>query len=342
VTSSEGSSAAVEAVATAKVDDHVDVAVLEGVWGAALADLALRYRVRRIGNEEVATPAALTGIARQARCLVVRNRTVVDRGLLLAAPDLRVVARAGTGLDNIDLAAADDLGVVVVAAQGVNARSVAEMAIGLALGLARRIPELDRRVRAGEWDRRPGVELAGRTWGVFGLGRTGTETARLAAALGMNVVGHDPFVSPTDEDVRAAGLTIAALEVVRSTADILSLHIPLTAQTRGMVDDRFLARMRPGAFLINVARGGIVDEDALHRALTTGVIAGAALDVRSTEPPASSSLDELENLILTPHVAGLTTASSERISDTVAADIARLLDGGEARVAVGTARRVRP
>ena len=319
----------------------IDVAILEDVWGARFADLATRYHVVRIEAADAATRAAVSAVAGRAMCIVIRNRTIVDRDLLVAAPRLRVIARAGTGLDNIDLEAASDLGVVVVAAIGANAQSVAEMAIGLALGLARRIPSLDRGIRIGEWDRRPGVELAGRTWGVLGLGRTGIETARLARALGMTVIGYDPFVGRDAPHVREIGVQVRSLEDVRAHANVLSLHMPLTKDTLGMVDHRFLSAMLPSAFLINVARGEIVEEEALQWALSTGVIAGAALDVRTSEPAVPGPLDVLDNVILTPHVAGLTGAAADRIAEVLSADLARLLTGEDALDAVGPIRRIR-
>lgn len=296
------------------------ILVLEDVWGAEFDALARDFEVRREGVD-------LTGV----RALVVRNRTQVNASLLDRAPDLRVVGRAGVGLDNIDVAACDERGVIVVAPLGSNARSVAELTIGLALTLARGIVRLDRGVRAAEWDRSPGFELAGRTWGVLGAGATGRAVAGMAAALGMQTIGYDPYAS-------SGAIPLASLEEVVATADVLSIHLPATPETERLVDADFLARMRDGSLLINVGRGEIVDEDALVSALRRGKPAGAALDVRATEPPVVGALEELDNVVLTPHIAGITAESQARIGEVLARDIRAVLTGEPAQSAVGKHR----
>lgn len=306
--------------------DPVDVIVTEEVWGEPFEELATRRSVLR-------RPAAwsdradLAALASRARALVVRNRTRVDRELLAAAPELRIVARAGVGLDNIDLAEAAARRVVVTAPLGANAVSVAEHTLGLALALARGTLALDAGCRSGRWDREPGTELAGHTWGLLGAGATARACGRLAGALGMSVLAYDPYLDPTHPDLAAAGIELAPLVEVAARANVLSCHLPATEQTAGMVDVRLLERMRPTALLINVGRGEVVDEDALADALQAGALAGAALDVRAHEPPRPGRLEGLPNVILTPHIAGITGQSQARILRVLADDIDAVLDG---------------
>lgn len=311
----------------------VDVAVTEDVWGAPLAELARTLSVLRAPSAW-RSQAELAAAGSRARALVVRNRTRVDRELLEACPRLRVVGRAGAGLDNIDLEAASDRGVVVVAPLGANAASVAEHALGLALALARRVVPLDRDCRGGGWDRTPGRELSGGVWGLLGAGAAGRACGRLAAAIGMRVLAYDPYAGSRAAGLAAAGIRLAPLDEVAASADVLSCHLPATAATRHFVTADLLARMRPGALFVNVARGSVVDEDALAEALASGRLGGAALDVREQEPPPPGVLETMHNVILTPHVAGITEQSQERILRVLAADITAVLDGRRASAAV--------
>jgi D-3-phosphoglycerate dehydrogenase len=307
-----------------------DVLVVEGVSGLAIDELARRYRVDR-HQDLWRDPPALRSRLAGVRALVVRNRTRVDRLLLESAPDLAVVARAGAGLDNIDLDAADELGIVVVAAAGgENARSVAELALGLGIALARRIVDGDRDVRTGGWDRAPGMELHGRTWGLIGLGRTGLATGELAAALGMDVLGYDPFVAPGDRRLSGSQIRVEDRETVLQSADVLSIHVALDASTRGLIDASMLGRMRQGAFLVNVSRGEIVDEVALASAIRSGHLRGAALDVRATEPSGPAPFEGLDGVILTPHIGGLTEAAQERVASAIVEELQRVLEGAPA------------
>lgn len=311
------------------------VVVVEDVEGAALDDMDARWTLVREVNAW-ADPARLGALTGDALALVVRNRTQVTRQVLQAARRLKVVARAGVGLDNVDVIAADELGIVVVAAIGANARSVAEHALGLTLALARDLVGHHDRVRRGGWERSPGMELAGRTWGVVGLGATGRATAQLAQAFGMNVVGFDAFMLPGPVD----GVErVDELGRLLTASDVVSLHLAASDETRGLVDDVFLGAMRPGSLLVNVARGELVDEDALAAALDRGTPVGAALDVRAAEPPATGGLSEHSRVLCTPHVAGITTAAQERVVGMIAADVARVLEGGAAMHAVGRHRR---
>jgi D-3-phosphoglycerate dehydrogenase / 2-oxoglutarate reductase len=270
--------------------------------------------------------------------LIVRSETRVDRELLAAGPHLAVVARAGVGVDAIDVAAATDAGIVVLNTPGANTIAATELTFALLLALVRRIPDAVASTRAGRWERNAlvGTELAGKTLGVVGLGRIGGAVAARAAAFGMRVVGWDPFISAARAD--ALGAKLVALEELLGESDVVTLHVPLTHQTTGMIDADKLALMKPTAYLINSARGGAVDEAALLAALDGGKIAGAALDVVEQEPPQPGStgarLHRHPSVIATPHLGGSTREAAERIATELARDLASVLIGGTAAGAV--------
>ena len=263
------------------------------------------------------------------RALIVRNRTQVRAPLLDAAPRLKVVGRLGVGLDNIDVDACAAHKIIVRPASGANDLSVAEYVITAALLLRRRAWYATSRLAAGEWPRMEliGGELSGARLGLIGYGAIARLTATKAAALGMTVAAFDPFLPPD----HAAWLNVArqSFEEILSSCDVVSLHTPLTPQTRRMLDGAALRRMRSGAILINAARGGIVDESALAAALSGGHLGGAALDVFETEPltPAAAAVFKgIPNLILTPHIAGVTEESNVRVSDVTARAVIAALD----------------
>jgi phosphoglycerate dehydrogenase-like enzyme len=312
--------------------------VVEDVWGDAFDRLAGRRSLRRC-PEAGAERSTLLEAAAGASALVVRNRTQVTREVLEAVPSLQVVARAGVGLDNIDLPAADELGVVVVAALGANATSVAEHSVALALAVARHVVPLDSSVRRGSWERRPGKELAGGTWGLLSAGATARATARLARGLGMRVVAHDPHLDPDLPVLRELGIRLLPLDEVVAGSDVLSVHLPSTAQTRHLVDARLISLMRPDAILVNVGRGEVVDEEALADALDRGHLYGVGLDVREEEPPRDSRLHTMGNVVLTPHVAGITRQAQARIGELLCSDIDTVLLGNPAEHAVGRHQR---
>jgi D-3-phosphoglycerate dehydrogenase len=308
-----------------------EVIALEGVQGAALDALA--------GDFTTAFLDQLDGTAEtaDARALIVRNRTRVDGALLERLPRLEVVARAGVGLDNIDVDACTAAGVVVTYAPGENADSTAEHTLALALAAAHRVAELDRGVRRGAWDRRLGRQLMGDVWGVVGFGRIGRRVAGLARGIGMTVLAADPAVYPAA--ARAEGAELVPLERLLAESLVVSLHIPLVDAARGLIGERELAAMRPEAILVNTARGGIVDEAALADALTAGRIAGAGLDVRRQEPPPQPDpLARVEQVVLTPHVAALTPEAQERVLRRIARDVRAVLSGGEAERSANLAR----
>ena len=260
--------------------------------------------------------------------LIVRNRTQVDTALLDAAPSLRVVGRLGVGLDNIDSGACAARDVTVCPAIGANAASVAEYVLTSALLLLRPAYDLNARMLAGAWPRADavGAELGGRTLGLIGFGNIARVTAAKAQALGMNVIAHDPLV-PTDDPAWGT-VKFTPFETVIATADVISLHIPLTDATRHLIDANAIAAMKPEAILINTARGGIVDEAALAAALQANKLAGAALDVFETEPLTQDQAQVfagLGNILLTPHIAGVTHESNARVSRVTVDNVKRAL-----------------
>jgi D-3-phosphoglycerate dehydrogenase / 2-oxoglutarate reductase len=250
---------------------------------------------------------------------VVRGATKVTRRLLDAAPELRWVARAGAGLDNIDTAAASERGIGVLNVPGANAVAVAELVFGLLLSLFRKIPAADAATRRGEWEKVQGRELRGKTLAIVGLGKIGAAVARRARAFDMECIGFDPVVSSAD--ARAMGVEPVTFEDLFPRAEILTLHAPMLPETKGMVGAAEIARMPRGAVLVNAARGGLVDETALVAALRSGAISGAALDVFAEEPPKGSPLLSLPNVVLTPHIGAATVEAQEAVGE----EIVRLL-----------------
>jgi D-3-phosphoglycerate dehydrogenase len=259
--------------------------------------------------------------------LIVRSATQVDADLLRRAERLKVVGRAGTGVDNVDVAEATRRGVIVANAPGSNMVSAAEHAIGLLLALARNIAQAHDALTDGRWERTKfaGVELCGKTLGVLGFGRIGQLVAARARGLGMNVVAHDPFVTP--ERFREAHVTHCTLDEVLTQADFITLHAPLTADTRHLVREETIARMRPGVRIVNAARGDLVDMPALVAALKDGRVAGAALDVFPTEPYTDGELLSLPNVVVTPHLGASTQEAQDRAGLIVAEQVAAALAG---------------
>ncbi len=273
-------------------------------------------------------PALRSALA-QAQALIVRNRTRVDPSLLAAAPGLRVVGRLGVGLDNIDVQACRERDIRVIPALGANAQAVAEYVIAAAMMLLRGAYASSAEVSAGGWPRAAlsdGLEIGGKVLGLVGFGDIGRRTARLAQAVGMRVLAHDPALPADSPAWAGAGVGRRDLEALLGECDVLSLHVPLNAATRGLIDAARLGRMRPHAVLINTARGGVVDEAALAQALREGRLAGAALDVFEHEPlGAGSALAGVPRLLLTPHIAGVTRESNVRVSSMIAEQVGAAL-----------------
>ncbi len=259
--------------------------------------------------------------------LVVRSATRVDAELLAAGRALKVVARAGIGVDNVDVAAATERGILVVNAPTANLISATEHTFALLLALARNIPAADASVRAGEWERKrfQGRELMGKTLGVVGLGRIGQAVAARARAFEMRVMAHDPYLDPAV--ARRLDIELRGLDELLAEADAVTLHLPLSDGTRNLIDAERLGRMKPGALLVNCARGGIVDEAALLAALEEGRLAGAALDVFAQEPPADLALAAHPRVVATPHIGAQTREAQERVATQTARMLLAALDG---------------
>lgn len=269
--------------------------------------------------------------------LIVRSGTQVTRDVIEAGTALRVIGRAGTGVDNIDLAAATEHGIMVVNAPTANCVAAAEHTIALLMAVARNIPQADATMRRGEWNRHRfvGTAVIDKTLGLIGFGRVGSEVARRGKGLGMRVVAYDPYMPI--ERARSMGVELLDFDEVLQQADFLSLHAPLNEQTEGMIDAESLASMREGSYLINAARGGLVDEDALYRALTDGQLAGAALDVFVEEPPEDSPLVGLPHVVTTPHLGASTTEAQVGVAVEVAEAVLAALRGELAPTTVNAA-----
>lgn len=301
------------------------ILITEDLDAPAITQLGGKYRVVRDGALWK-DPAKLKDAIGDARAVMVRNQTPLTAEIIAAAPRLVAIGRVGVGLDNIDVRAASNAGVVVIAPLDANATSVAELALGLMLALARKIPLGDRSTKAGGWDRKgcTGLELDGRTLALCGYGRIGRQVAARAAAFGMRVVVFDPFADGPAKCER--------LEDALAQADFVSAHMPLTPETRHRFDAQTFNAMKRGAFFINTSRGGLVDEAALLAALRDGHLGGAALDVREVEPPAArGELEKLDSVILTPHIGAFTAEAQTRTFEAVSADIDRVLSGEPAQ-----------
>ena len=291
-----------------------------------------------VDSQVGSTRAELVAALAVADGLIVRSETRVDRELLAAGPRLAVVARAGAGVDAIDVDAATDAGIIVLNTPGANTLAATEQTFALMLSLARRTPLAVQQLREGVWDRKNliGTELFGKTLGIVGLGRIGGQVAARAKAFGMTIVAHDPYVTTARADGYDARLV--DLETLLRESDIVTLHVPLTPQTRGMIDAAALRMLRPHAYVINCARGGVIAERDLLEALDANVLAGAAVDVVAEEPPprdgAGAALHRHPKVFATPHLGGSTHEALARIATELAHDVARALVGAPAEGAV--------
>ena len=304
------------------------ILISEDVWGTPFQTLEGSFPITR--NDELwNNPEELKAALKDMKALVVRNRTKVTADVIAAAPNLKVIARAGVGLDNIDIKAADAAGVVVVAGLGANAVSVGELTLGLALSLLRNVPGHDVATRDGGWVRTPGRELSGLTWGLLGCGATGVATAKLIQGFNCSVLGYDPYAK------NVAGVELTSFEDVLKRSDVVSIHMPSTPETNGSINAATLALMKKDAIIVNVGRGEVINEADLIVALKAKTIAGAALDVRAQEPPITGEMETIPNLILTPHVAGITKESQLRINQILTANIELVLNSKPATHAVG-------
>jgi D-3-phosphoglycerate dehydrogenase len=289
------------ALSLLRSNSRIEVAVAKGLSEAQLIDLIADYEA-----------------------IIVRSKTSVTTSVIEAARRLKVIGRAGNGLDNIDVATATRRGIAVLNAPDVSSNSTAEFALAQLLSLSRNLPQAHASMRAGEWQpaRFMGTQVMSKSVGVIGFGAVGRKFARLCLALKMEVLVHDPFLNFENEE---AGIEAVTLEELLARADYVSLHCPLTERTRLLIDAVKLAQMKPGARLINCARGELIDETALLEALQSGRLAGAALDVYASEPPVNSPLLTLDTVVLTPHLGASTEEAQQMVGLKIANDVADLL-----------------
>ena len=301
------------------------VLIAEELSPATVEALGPDFDVRNVDGTD--RPALLSALA-DASAVLIRSATQLDAEAIAAAPQLKVIARAGVGLDNVDVKSATTAGVMVVNAPTSNIISAAELTVGHILSLARHIPAAHGALAQGQWKRSKytGTELYEKTIGIIGLGRIGALITARMQAFGTNVVAYDPYV--TAARAQQLGVTLLSLDELLAQSDFITIHMPKTAETTGMISTEQLALMKPTAFIVNVARGGLIDEDALYAALTSNRIAGAGLDVFVSEPPTDSPLLALENVIVTPHLGASTDEAQEKAGVSVAKSV-RLALGGE-------------
>lgn len=304
------------------------VLVTENIVGPGMEMLKGKYEV--MWNKDLwSKKEDLLRMVGEYDALIVRNQTKVTADLLKAAARCIVVGRAGVGVDNIDIETASDLGIVVAYTPEENSISVAEQVIGLMLCLARRFAAADASVKRGEWNRMGflGVELFGKTLGIIGLGRIGARVALRAAAFGMRIISYDPYLTKNHLTVTETHTELVDMATLLKESDFITTHLPLTPETKHMINEKTLAKMKQTAYLINTSRGGVVKEEALYEALSKGKIAGAALDVREKEPPGESPLHNLDNILLMPHVAAFTREAQDKVVESLSEDVDRVLSG---------------
>ena len=302
--------------------------------GLSEAGINLLKAVGEVTLSPKITAAELLVALPEYHALVVRSRTKVTAPVIAAGARLRVIGRAGVGVDNIDVAAAVARGITVVNSPLAASVAVAELTLGLMLALARQIVPADASLKQDRWEKSAfmGSELHDKTLGLIGLGRIGAEVARRAIAFGMPLVAYDPYLS--DEHIRERGARPASFDGVLAGSDYISLHLPLTAETRGLIGLAQIAQMKPGARLVCLARGGVIDEEALRAALDFGRLAGAALDVFAAEPPAPGGIATHPKVIATPHIGAQTAEAQTRAGLAIAEEVMAVLQGQEPRFKV--------
>ncbi len=308
------------------------IVVAESLAGSAMKVLESIPDSTIVTPEQFALDPALA--VADADALIVRSAVQADAALIEAGKNLRVIGRAGVGVDNIDVDLATRRGIVVMNAPGASAVSVAELTFGLMIAMARHIPRADQTTRAGKWEKKSlqGTELAGKTLGIVGLGRIGTETALRAKAFGMKLIGSDPYLSPAR--AKELGIELVSIDALYAQADYISLHLALTHQSAGMINAEAISKMKPGVRLVNCARGELVDEAAVEAALRSGHIASAALDVYHEEPTRNTALLSAPNLLATPHLAASTKEGQEAVGIQIARQVRDYLQQGIAQNAV--------
>ena len=291
------------------------ILVTEVIHGQALEHLKHEFSVT-VDPNLWQKPEQLRQIIGNYDGLIIRNQTIVDQKLVSAADRLRVIGRHGVGLDNIDLRATKSAELIVTFAPEQNAVSVAELTLGLMLSLARKIPDANQATKNGNWERQrfEGSELFGKKLGIVGLGKIGFRVGIRARAFGMSILAHDTLISPDSLNLTEIGADLVSLENLLAESDFVTCHLPLTPKTDKIFNYHTFSHMKKNAYFINLARGGLVDETDLTKALKEELIAGVALDVRAVEPPTAGELEKTDRAILTPHIAGLTKEARERVS----------------------------
>jgi D-3-phosphoglycerate dehydrogenase len=311
------------------------VMICDPVSAKGIALLQQRPEFEVVVLDKRLPEAELIPLVSDVQAMVVRSETKITRKVMEAAPKLRVVGRAGVGVDNVDVEAATQRGVVVMNTPGGNTTSTAELAFSMLMALARKIPQAHASMKAGEWNRKAfsGTELFNKTLGILGMGRIGTEVAKRALAFGMKVLAYDPYIALSR--AKALQVDLAELDEILAQADFITVHMPMSDETRGIINAAAFAKMKDGVRVINCARGGIINEADLLAALQSGKVAGAALDVYETEPlPKDSPLRALPQLIMTPHLGASTEEAQENVGIEIAEAIAAFLLQGEVRNAV--------
>lgn len=310
------------------------IVLAEKVSASTLAVLQKEPGWQIVTADKIPGSAALHTELADADALVVRSAVQVDAALLEHAPRLRVIGRAGVGVDNIDTEAATRRGIVVMNTPGANAVAVAELTLGLMISMCRKIPQANASTHEGKWDKKSlqGTELRGNTLGIVGLGRIGLEVARRAVAFGMDVIGYDPFVAPVI--ARENNVALVAIDQIFSDSDFLTLHVGLTPQTEGLINAQSIAIMKPGIRIVNCARGELIVEQALADAVQSGKVAGAALDVFHQEPLKDSPFFALPQVLLSPHIGGATDEAQEAIGIQLASQVRDYLKLGVVQNAV--------
>ena len=312
--------------------ETMKIVLAEKVSPATLAVFAAEPGWEVLTHDQL--PGGLAAALADADALVVRSAVQVDDALMQQAPRLRVIGRAGVGVDNIDAEAATRRGIVVMNTPGANAVAVAELTLCLMIALARKVPAANSSMHAGKWEKKnlQGAELRGKTLGILGLGRVGLEVARRARAFGLDIMGSDPFVSAAL--ARENGIKLVSLDEMIAGSDYISLHVGLTPQTAGVINAKSIAAMKKGVRIINCARGELIDDAALIDALKSGQVAGAALDVFTVEPLKESPYAELDNVILSPHIAGSTAEAQEAVGIQIARQVREYLKLGVVQNAI--------
>jgi D-3-phosphoglycerate dehydrogenase len=277
-------------------------------------------------------PNILTGellsIVKDYQVILVRSRTKITREVIQAASNAKIIARAGVGLDNIEVTAAEDKGIRVINAPEAAINAVSELTVGNMISLARSIPLADSEMKRGKWIKKNlmGTELSGKYLGIVGVGNIGRNVGRIAKALRMNLIGYDPY--PIDRDyIKEVGLIVTDLNTLVQSADFITCHVPLLEETKHLFNAELISNMKSTAYIINASRGGVIDETALYNALCNGNIAGAALDVFETEPPLNNPLIGLSNVICTPHIGAQTKEAQELTSIVIAEKIIQIIRG---------------